>query len=115
MSNIANGSTRGTPASAGRPNMPKIQSTAVSVVVPFHNEEANVIELYGRLQAIMEAIGREYQFVFVDDGSTDLTYKVLKEVALIDPRVTVVRLRRNFGQTAALAAGFAHSTGEYVI
>ena len=95
--------------------MPNLQKTSVSIVVPFHNEEGNVVELYGRLQAIMEALDREYQFVFVDDGSTDLTYKLLKEIALVDHRVTVVRLRRNFGQTGALAAGFAHSTGEYVI
>ena len=95
--------------------MPNAPSTTVSIVVPFHNEEGNVVELYGRLQATMEALGCEYQFVFVDDGSTDLTCKLLKEVALIDPRVTVVRLRRNFGQTGALAAGFAHSTGECVI
>ena len=95
--------------------MPNLPSATVSIVVPFHNEEGNVVELYGRLQATMEALGCEYQFVFVDDGSTDLTSKLLKEVALIDPRVTVVRLRRNFGQTGALAAGFAHSTGEYVI
>ena len=95
--------------------MPNLQHTSVSIVVPFHNEERNVVELYGRLQATMEALGCEYQFVFVDDGSTDLTYKLLKEVALVDPRVTVVRLRRNFGQTGALAAGFAHSAGDYVI
>ena len=95
--------------------MPNFPNATVSIVVPFHNEEGNVVELYGRLQATMEALGCEYQFVFVDDGSTDLTSKLLKEVALIDPRVTVVRLRRNFGQTGALAAGFAHSTGEYVI
>ena len=95
--------------------MPNLPSATVSIVVPFHNEEGNVVELYGRLQATMEALGCEYQFVFVDDGSTDLTSKLLKEVALIDPRVTVVRLRRNFGQTGALAAGFANSTGEYVI
>ena len=95
--------------------MPNLPNATVSIVVPFHNEEGNVVELYGRLQATMEALGCEYQFVFVDDGSTDLTSKLLKEVALIDPRVTVVRLRRNFGQTGALAAGFAHSTGEYVI
>ena len=63
----------------------------------------------------MEGTGWEYQFVFVDDGSTDLTYKLLKELALIDPRVTIVKLRRNFGQTAALAAGFAHCNGEYII
>jgi len=87
----------------------------VSIVVPFHNEEANVIELYGRLQGVMEELGCNYEFVFVDDGSTDLTYKLLKEVAMVDARVTVVRLRRNFGQTGALAAGFAHSTGDYVI
>jgi len=96
--------------------MPDLKSTAkVSIVVPFHNEESNVTELYERLQAVMEGMDRDYQFVFVDDGSTDLTYKLLKEVALIDPRVTIVRLRRNFGQTAALAAGFAHATDEYVI
>ena len=66
-------------------------------------------------KAVMEELGRTYQFVFVDDGSRDLTYKLLKELAEIDPHVVAVRLRRNFGQTGALAAGFAHSTGEYVI
>src|SRR5271166_6238036 len=96
--------------------MPDLKSTArVSIVVPFHNEESNVTELYDRLRTVMEGMDRDYQFVFVDDGSTDLTYKLLKEVALIDARVSVVRLRRNFGQTAALAAGFAHCGGEYVI
>jgi glycosyltransferase involved in cell wall biosynthesis len=87
----------------------------VSVVVPFFNEESNVTELYERLHSVMEEVGWDYQFVFVDDGSTDRTYKILKEVAFVDHRVTIVRLRRNFGQTAALAAGFAKSTGEYVI
>jgi glycosyltransferase involved in cell wall biosynthesis len=96
--------------------MPDLKATAtVSVVVPFHNEEPNVIELYGRLEGVMQELGRAYQFVFVDDGSTDRTYKLLKEIAAIDPHVIAVRLRRNFGQTAALAAGFAHSSGEYVI
>ena len=96
--------------------MPDIKTgPTISIVVPFHNEEPNVVELYGRLQGVMEELGRSYQFVFVDDGSRDLTYKLLKELAEIDPHVVAVRLRRNFGQTAALAAGFAHSTGEYVI
>jgi len=96
--------------------MPNVSGKpSISIVVPFHNEEPNVIEMYGRLHAVMEAVGRHHQFVFVDDGSTDLTHKLLKEVALIDPHVTVVKLRRNFGQTGALAAGFAHSTGDYVI
>jgi glycosyltransferase involved in cell wall biosynthesis len=90
-------------------------TTMVSIVVPFHNEEPNVIELYGRLEIVMQELGRDYQFVFVDDGSTDRTCKLLKELAAIDPHVIAVRLRRNFGQTAALAAGFAHSTGDFVI
>jgi glycosyltransferase involved in cell wall biosynthesis len=96
--------------------MPNLKITAtVSIVVPFHNEEPNVIELYGRLQGVMEELGCDYQFVFVDDGSTDHTYRLLKELAEIDHHVIAVRLRRNFGQTGALAAGFAHSTGECVI
>ena len=97
--------------------MPEFTTAAptISIVVPFHNEELNLVELYGQLQDVMEKLGRSYQFVFVDDGSTDLTYKLLKEIAGIDDHVVAVRLRRNFGQTAALAAGFAHSTGEYVI
>jgi glycosyltransferase involved in cell wall biosynthesis len=96
--------------------MPDVKTTEiVSIVVPFHNEELNVIELYRRLEDVMQELGRDYQFVFVDDGSTDRTYKLLKELAALDPHVIAVRLRRNFGQTAALAAGFAHSTGEYVI
>ncbi len=90
-------------------------TTTISIVVPFHNEEANVTEMYSRLYAVMESSGWEYQFIFVDDGSTDLTYKLLKELAVIDPHVAIVKLRRNFGQTAALAAGFARCTGEYVI
>jgi glycosyltransferase involved in cell wall biosynthesis len=96
--------------------MPDLKiSATVSIVVPFHNEEMNVIELYGRLQEVMEGLGCDYQLIFVDDGSTDRTYKLLEQLAEIDRRVTAIRLRRNFGQTAALAAGFANSTGEYVI
>ena len=96
--------------------MPDDKTTpTVSIVVPFHNEQDNVTELYSQLYAVMQRTDWGYQFVFVDDGSTDLTFKLLKELAEIDPHVTVVRLRRNFGQTPALAAGFAHTTGDYVI
>ena len=87
----------------------------ISIVVPFHNEEDNATELYARLHSVMEEVDWEHQFVFVDDGSTDLTFKRLKDLAAIDPRVTVVRLRRNFGQTAALAAGFSNSKCDYVL
>jgi glycosyltransferase involved in cell wall biosynthesis len=86
-----------------------------SIVVPFHNEEANVTELYDRLKAVMEACGDAFELVFVDDGSTDRTFELLRQIAGVDSRVTVVKLRRNFGQTSALAAGFDHARGEYVI
>ena len=87
----------------------------VSVVVPFYNEEGNIAELYARLHSVLDKSGWWYELIFVDDGSKDKTYKLLRELATLDPLVTVIRLRRNFGQTAALAAGFAHTRGEYVL
>src|SRR5438270_1121085 len=86
-----------------------------SIVVPFHNEEENVTELYDRLKNVMEATGETFEMVFVDDGSRDLTFVHLQEIAAVDRRVVVVKLRRNFGQTPALAAGFDNARGEYVI
>src|SRR2546423_10759966 len=86
-----------------------------SIVVPFHNEEENVTELYDRLKNVMEATGETFELVFVDDGSRDKTFLHLHEIAAVDSRVVVVKLRRNFGQTPALAAGFDNAPGEYVI
>src|SRR5437588_3143195 len=86
-----------------------------SIVVPFHNEEENVNTLYDRLTAVMEATGESVEMVFVDDGSNDGTFRLLREILAVDSRVAVVKLRRNFGQTSALAAGFDHATGEYII
>src|SRR5437016_67980 len=86
-----------------------------SIVVPFHNEQESVTALYDRLKAVMEATGESFELVFVDDGSVDRTYKLLREIVTIDSRVVVVKLRRNFGQTSALAAGFANAKGEYII
>ncbi|MFB3813445.1 MAG: glycosyltransferase family 2 protein [Terriglobales bacterium] len=86
-----------------------------SIVVPFHNEEENVTELYDRLKAVMESVGEPFELVFVDDGSSDRTFTLLRDITSVDSRVVVVKLRRNFGQTSALAAGFDHAEGEYVI
>jgi glycosyltransferase involved in cell wall biosynthesis len=86
-----------------------------SIVVPLHNEQENVTDLYDRLKAVMETSGGSFELVFVDDGSSDRTFTLLREIAAVDSRVAVVRLRRNFGQTSALAAGFDHSRGDYVI
>jgi len=87
----------------------------LSIVVPFHNEEANIAPLYRRLRAVLEALTVEYELIFVDDGSNDDTQAILQDIALRDPHVTGVRLRRNFGQTAALAAGFDRASGEVII
>ena len=89
--------------------------TKYSIVVPFHNEEENVTALYARLKQVMEQVGDSFELVFVDDGSSDRTYKLLEEVAAVDSRVLVVKLRRNFGQTSALAAGFDHASGEFIL
>jgi glycosyltransferase involved in cell wall biosynthesis len=86
-----------------------------SIVVPFHNEQENVTVLYDRLKAVMEGTSESFELVFVDDGSTDRTFHLLQEIAAIDSRVAVVKLRRNFGQTSALAAGFDHAVGDYII
>ena len=86
-----------------------------SIVVPFHNEEENVTKLYDRVKDVMEQVGSSFEMVFVDDGSRDRTYRLLEEIAAVDSRVLLVKLRRNFGQTSALAAGFDHASGEYVL
>ena len=86
-----------------------------SIVVPFHNEEENLPELYQRLTAVMEKVGEEYELLLVDDGSSDRTHVILKDICMLDPRVVGLRLRRNFGQTSALVAGFDHAQGEFVI
>jgi glycosyltransferase involved in cell wall biosynthesis len=86
-----------------------------SIVVPFYNEQENAAPLYVKIIDVMDSVGEAYEIVFVDDGSTDETFRVLTEIARHDNRVCVVRLRRNFGQTAALKAGFDHSEGEIII
>ena len=86
-----------------------------SITVPFHNEEENVTALYDQLKDVMEQVGESFELIFVDDGSRDRTYRLLEEIAAVDSRVLVIKLRRNFGQTSALAAGFDHAQGDYVL
>lgn len=87
----------------------------ISVVVPMHNEEGSVRKLYERLRAVLEERYPSFEIVFVDDYSHDRTYPLLVELAASDPRVTVVKLKRNFGQTPALAAGFDHAVGQIIV
>src|SRR5258708_1662265 len=86
-----------------------------SIVVPFYNEQENIPPLYMKLTEVMDGIGEPYELVFVDDGSKDDSFKVLSEIYEHDRRVNLVRLRRNFGQTPALKAGFDSARGEVII
>src|SRR6202162_5143223 len=86
-----------------------------SVVVPFHDEQQSVRELHRQLSEIMTGRFEPVEFVYVDDQSTDATPQILKEIAAQDPRVSVLRLKRNYGQTTALAAGFDYASGDVII
>jgi glycosyltransferase involved in cell wall biosynthesis len=87
----------------------------ISVVVPLHDEVDNVDELHAQLTRSLESMGRPYEVLLVDDGSTDGTTARLLEIEARDARVRVLRLRRNFGQTAAFSAGFDHARGAVVV
>jgi glycosyltransferase involved in cell wall biosynthesis len=87
----------------------------ISVVVPVHNEERSIALLYEELQAALESLGETWEAVYVDDGSTDGTFAALTRLHAREDNVRVVRLRRNFGKAAALAAGFAQAEGELVV
>ncbi len=88
---------------------------ALTVVLPVLNEEANVGTVYEELKQVLSTMGMSHEILFVDDGSTDATPRLLRELQARDPAVTVVRFRRNFGQTAAMAAGFDQARGEIVV
>ena len=79
------------------------------------NESPNVEGLYRDLTSSLTAFGRSYELLAIDDGSTDETFDQLCRIQATDPRVRVIRFRRNFGQTAAFAAGFAHARGRYIV
>ena len=86
-----------------------------SIIVPFYNEGPIIEKLYGRIVRVMRHVGKPYEMIFVNDGSTDGTAGVLEKIALNDARVLFVDLRRNFGQTTALQAGFDNAVGEVII
>ncbi len=93
----------------------KEEKAEISIVSPVFNEEENLEELYNELILSLNNIGRSFEIVFVDDGSTDSTIEKLKSLREKDRRVKIVRFRRNFGQTAALSAGFDYAEGEIII
>jgi glycosyltransferase involved in cell wall biosynthesis len=87
----------------------------VSVVIPVFNEEENVAESYHEVSGVLASLNRPYEIIFVDDGSSDKTIANLVAVGAQDPHLRIIEFRRNFGQTAAMAAGFRHTKFDIVV
>ena len=87
----------------------------ISIFLPVYNEEPNLLPLHAKLDEALKALGRSAEIVYVDDGSTDGSLTILRDIAQLDPRVRVVALRRNYGQTAAMAAGIDAAKGDVLI
>src|ERR1044071_7097560 len=87
----------------------------LSIVIPIHNEEPSILPLYDRLTIVLEQLQRPFELLFVDDASTDRSFELLANLVETDGHLKVIRLRRNFGQTAALSAGFHEAKGDVII
>ncbi|MCS6876176.1 MAG: glycosyltransferase family 2 protein [Aquificaceae bacterium] len=87
----------------------------LSVVIPAYNEEDNIPILYSKLKEALQKLGKDYEVIFVDDGSTDATWEKLLEISKKDESVKLIRFRKNYGQTAAMYAGFQHACGNVIV
>jgi glycosyltransferase involved in cell wall biosynthesis len=96
-------------------DLPDSTATAVSVVIPLLNEADSLAELYSHLQDMMNNLDRSCEIIFIDDGSTDNSFAILRELQQADSRLRAIKLRRNFGQTAAFSAGFDHARGDIIV
>ena len=111
-----------TPARSNGAQSPAAPATALaagsldlSIIVPLLNEEESLVPLYNQLMAVLPRLNKSFEIIFVNDGSSDDSYSVLCRLAEADARVKVINLRRNFGQTAAMSAGFDHARGQIII
>lgn len=87
----------------------------LSIIIPVYNEEGNIKELFSRIEDVLNRMQKTYEVIFVDDGSTDKTFEILKELSEKNKQLKAIRFRRNFGKSAALTAGFESALGEFVI
>jgi glycosyltransferase involved in cell wall biosynthesis len=92
-----------------------VDQLELSVVIPLYNEEENIERLYVGLREVLQGLGQEYEIIVVDDGSTDGSFEALKALHLNDQALKVIRLRRNFGQSAAFSAGFDSARGAIIV
>ena len=90
-------------------------SPELSVIVPFFNEEDSIAKLHTAVVDAVAPLGIDFEMVFVDDGSTDRTVEIATEIARSDPRVRLVKFRRNYGQTPAMAAGIEYARGKVLL
>jgi glycosyltransferase involved in cell wall biosynthesis len=90
-------------------------TVALSLVIPVKNEEENLSRLYTAIRDAMDELDTTYEVLLVDDGSTDASYEVMRQIAAHDPRYRVIQFRRNYGQTAAMVAGFEHARGDVIV
>ena len=93
----------------------RLKPPFVSIVVPLYNEEESLRELTAKIVEVTKGMKKSFEIIFVDDGSSDRSFDVLKELHAYDPHIRVIRFRRNFGKSAALSVGFKEASGEYVI
>jgi glycosyltransferase involved in cell wall biosynthesis len=91
------------------------ENLALSLVIPVYNEATNLAELHREIDAACQKLAKSYEIIFVDDGSEDDSLPVLKQLLKKDPHIRIIQLRKNFGQTAALSAGFDHACGNIII
>ncbi|WP_254591444.1 glycosyltransferase family 2 protein [Methanocella conradii] len=96
-------------------NVAADEHPSLSVVVPVYNESESIVQLYDELVGVLDTLGRSYEVIFVDDGSTDGSFGVLSDLCKRSKHLKVIRLRRNSGQSAALSAGFDHARGDLVV
>ena len=87
----------------------------LSIVIPIFNEQENLPILYSKLVSVLKKLGKNYEIVFVNDGSTDSSFSVLKDIKVYDKNILIINFRKNFGQTAALDAGFKHARGDVIV
>lgn len=87
----------------------------LSIVIPVYNEEENLEILYSKLKSVLENLDKSYEIIFIDDGSSDKSFEILSKIHEKDKNVRVIKFRKNFGQTAAISAGFENSKGKVIV